>query len=45
MSNIEKRINIVSIKVIKESSFLYQTRTISSPKGAYEMIREEIEGD
>ena len=44
MSNIAKRINIVSIKMVKESSFLYQTRTISSPKDAYEMIKEQLEG-
>ena len=44
MSNVAKRINIVSIKMIKEASFLYQTRTISSPKDAYEMIKEQLEG-
>ena len=44
MSNVAKRINIVSIKMVKESSFLYQTRTISSPKNAYEMIKEQLEG-
>ena len=44
MSNVAKRINIVSIKMVKESSFLYQTRTISSPNDAYEMIREQLEG-
>ena len=44
MSNVAKRINIVSIKMVKESSFLYQTRTISSPKDAYEMIKEQLEG-
>ena len=43
MSNVAKRINIVSIKMVKESSFLYQTRTISSPKDAYEMIKERLE--
>ena len=37
-----KRINIVSIKMVKESSFLYQTRTVSSPNDAYEMIREQL---
>ena len=42
MSNVAKRINIVSIKMVKESSFLYQTRTISSPNDAYEMIREQL---
>ena len=44
MSNVAKRINVVSIKMVKESSFLYQTRTISSPNDAYEMIRERLEG-
>ena len=44
MSNMAKRINIVSIKMVKESSFLYQTRTISSPKDAYEMIKDQLEG-
>ena len=44
MSNVAKRIYIVSIKMVKESSFLYQTRTISSPKDAYEMIKEQLEG-
>ena len=44
MSNVAKRINIVLIKMIKEASFLYQTRTISSPKDAYEMIKEQLEG-
>ena len=44
MSNVAKRINIVSIKMVKESSFLYQTRIISSPNDAYEMIREQLEG-
>ena len=42
MSNVAKRINIVSIKMVKESSFLYQTRTVSSPNDAYEMIREQL---
>ena len=44
MSNVVKRINIVSIKMVKESSFLYQTRQILSPKDAYEMIKEQLEG-
>ena len=43
MSNIAKRINIVSIKLVKESSILYQTRKISSPYDAYEMIKEQLE--
>ena len=44
MSNVAKRINIVSIKMVKESSFLYQTRQILSPSDAYEMIKEQLEG-
>ena len=44
MSNVSKRINIVSIKMVKESSFLYQTRQILSPRDAYEMIKEQLEG-
>ncbi len=44
MSNAAKRINIVSIKMVKESSFLYQTRKILSPKDGYKMIKEELEG-
>ncbi len=44
MSNVAKRINIVSIKMVKESSFLYKTRQILSPRDAYEMIKEQLEG-
>ena len=43
MSNVAKRIDIVSIKMIKESSFQYLTRTISSPPDAYEMVKERLE--
>ena len=43
MTNVAKRINIVSIKLVKESSILYQTRKISSPYDAYEMIKEQLE--
>ena len=44
ISNIVKRINSVLIKMVKESSFLYQTRQILSPNDAYEMIKEQLEG-
>ena len=44
MSNIAKRINIVSIKMVKESSFQYLARQILSPNDAYEMIKEQLEG-
>ena len=44
MANVaSKRINIVSIKMVKDSSFLYQIRTISSPNDAYEMIHEQLQ--
>ena len=43
MSNVAKRINIVSIKLVKETSILYQTRKISSPYDAYEMIKDQLE--
>ena len=43
MSNVAKRINIVSIKMVKESSFLYQTHTISSPNDAYEVIKDQLQ--
>lgn len=43
MSNVAKRINIVSIKMVKESSFLYQTRQILSPSDAYEMIKDQLQ--
>ena len=44
MSNAAKRINIVSIKMVKESSFQYLARQILSPSDAYEMIKEQLEG-
>lgn len=44
MSNVSKRINIVSIKMVKESSFQYLARQILSPNDAYEMIKEQLEG-
>nr|WP_324249889.1 JAB domain-containing protein [Turicibacter sanguinis] len=30
--------------MVKESSFLYQTRQILSPSDVYEMIKEQVEG-
>lgn len=35
-----KRISIVSVKLVRESSFLYKQRRITGPNEAYEMIRE-----
>ncbi|RQN09840.1 DNA repair protein RadC [Clostridium butyricum] len=37
--NHSKRVNIVSIKMVKESSILYGNRRITSPKDAVELIR------
>jgi len=38
-----KRVNIVSLKVIKESSLLYKGRQIRSPQDSYEIIRTFLE--
>lgn len=38
-----KRINIVSIKIVKEGSVLYSNRSISSPKDADELLRPFLE--
>jgi len=38
-----KRVNIVSLKLVKESSILYQKRSIRSPQEGYEFIREFLE--
>ena len=34
-----KRVGIVSLKLIKENSVLYETRTIRSPYDAYKLIK------
>lgn len=34
-----RRVNIVSLKLVKESSVLYETRKISSPYDAYKLIK------
>lgn len=34
-----KRVGIVSLKLVKESSVLYETRTIKSPYDAYKLIK------
>lgn len=34
-----KRVDIVSLKLVKESSVLYETRKISSPYDAYKLIK------
>lgn len=38
-----KRVNIVSLKVVKEANLLYKGRHIRSPKDSYELIRPFLE--
>jgi DNA repair protein RadC len=35
-----KRVNIVSLKIVKENSFLYPERNVKSPEDAYNLIRK-----
>lgn len=42
--NSAKRVNIVSLKVVKESSILYGKRKISSPSDAIEIGRSMLDG-
>ena len=39
-----KRVDIVSIKMIRESSILYENRKISSPKDAVELLKKFLDG-
>lgn len=38
-----KRVNIVSVRLVKESSMLYKRRSISSPADGYEIFKEFLE--
>ncbi|TYS18056.1 DNA repair protein RadC [Rossellomorea vietnamensis] len=38
-----KRVNIVSIRLVKESSILYERRSIRSPQDAYELLKGFLE--
>lgn len=38
-----KRVDIVTVKLVKESSILYAKRSIRSPQDGYELIREFLE--
>lgn len=42
--NSAKRVDIVSLKVVKESSLLYGKRKISSPSDAVEIGRSMLDG-
>lgn len=35
-----KRVDIVSVKMVKEQSMLYKKRVVSSPHDAYELIKQ-----
>lgn len=37
-----KRVNIVSIKLVKESSMLYKQRRVRSPQDSYELFRDYL---
>lgn len=39
-----KRIGIVSLKLVRESSVLYETRKISNPYDAYRIENKVVEG-
>jgi len=36
---VKKRVNVVSIKLVKESSFLYEPRKITSPNDGVELVK------
>lgn len=35
-----KRVNIISLKLVKESSFLYPDRNVKSPEDAYKLLKQ-----
>lgn len=38
-----KRVNIVSLKLVKESSILYQKRSVCSPQDGYELLKQFLD--
>lgn len=38
-----KRFNIVSVKLVKESSLLYKERSVKSPKDSYNLLKSFVE--
>ena len=40
--SVAKRVNIVSVKLVKESSMLYKQRRVRSPQDSYELFREYL---
>lgn len=43
MNKSAKRVNIVSVKLVKESSVLYKKRTIRSLQDGYDLLKEFLE--
>ncbi|MGJ9385805.1 JAB domain-containing protein [Salipaludibacillus sp. CF4.18] len=39
-----KRVNIVSVKLVREASLLYKNRRIASPSDAWELFKEYLDG-
>lgn len=37
-----KRVNIVSVKLVKESSLLYKQRRVRSPQDSYELFQDYL---
>lgn len=42
-ANSAKRFNIVSVKLVKESSLLYKERSVKSPKDSYKLLKHFLE--
>jgi len=40
MKNHSKRVSIVSLKLVKESSILYEQRCVKSPEDAYQLLKQ-----
>ena len=39
-----KRVNIVSLKLVKESSMLYKNRCVRSPEDGYQLLKQFFRG-
>ncbi len=40
-----KRVDLVSVKLIRERTILYKNRTVGNPKEAYELVKEMLENE
>ncbi|SDJ27569.1 JAB domain-containing protein [Salimicrobium halophilum] len=38
-----KRVQVVNVKIVKETSFLYANRYVRSPEDGYELLKEHLE--